>query len=513
MGDWDSRVGGGIWIAGAGAKIIHNRITHNTLDDTQDAIVTNVNGAGIGTPYEDANFWLVIADNTIDSNSCISNHYQASGAGICTSYSSRLINNVISYNICTGQLGAGTIGGGICLAGEFWTNPLIMIAEHNTITHNISQSESMANSAGVLAQVAQVKFSGNEVSENSVIDGLGIEFSGGGGMFLLNPQMGSVVTNNVFTGNTSNQYAGGVHLKNFDPEYIPVLFENNYFIDNEAKYGGAISSVDVPIIIQNNVFTGNFASSKGGVAYIWKADTNPDEHLASLINNTFSNNHADTTGGAIYSYDGNPVVFNSVFWQNPDMNGNEIASESGFAEIAYSDIDTNLISGEKMIGEGIIFLDPVFGDTDLLTLSELSPCINKGTEAFTCQCGTPFPCPEHDIIGILRPQNGLVDMGAYETILEGIWDHPLGSAELRHSISPNPFTDQAQLSYELDKKTQVEINLYNSNGELIQTLLSEHQEAGKHELQFNSGNLPAGIYFYRITTDIKQATGRMIILK
>ena len=69
------------------------------------------------------------------------------------------------------------------------------------------------------------------------------------------------------------------------------------------------------------------------------------------------------------------------------------------------------------------------------------------------------------------------------------------------------------LSYELDSKTKVEINLYNSSGELIQTLLSEQQEAGNQELQFSSGNLPAGIYFYRITTDSKQATGRMILMK
>jgi hypothetical protein len=176
-------------------------------------------------------------------------------------------------------------------------------------------------------------------------------------------------------------------------------------------------------------------------------------------------------------------------------------------------MDTNLIAGDKVVGEGIIFSDPIFDDLDLLTLSELSQCINKGTESFTCQCGTLLSCPVHDITGISRPQNGLVDMGAYETIIEGIWDHPLNNNGLRHTLNPNPFINQAKLSYEFENNTQVEINLYNSSGELIQTLLSERQNAGKHELQFSSGNLPAGIYFYRITTDSKQATGRMILMK
>ncbi len=110
--------------------------------------------------------------------------------------------------------------------------------------------------------------------------------------------------------------------------------------------------------------------------------------------------------------------------------------------------------------------------------------------------------------------DGYVDMGAYEFDFgTGIKPHAFQQATDWHSVYPNPFTDQAVLSYELDSKTKVEINLYNSSGELIQTLLSEQQEAGKQELQFSSGNLPVGIYFYRITTDSKQATGRMILMK
>jgi hypothetical protein len=176
-------------------------------------------------------------------------------------------------------------------------------------------------------------------------------------------------------------------------------------------------------------------------------------------------------------------------------------------------MDTNLIAGDKVVGEGIIFSDPIFDDLDLLTLSELSPCINKGTESFTCQCGTLLSCPEHDITGISRPQNGLVDMGAYEIVLEGIWDHPLNNNGLRHTLNPNPFINQAKLSYELENNTQVEINLYDSSGDLIKTLFSAKQEAGKQELQLNLCNLPAGLYFYRITTETVQGTGRMILLK
>jgi hypothetical protein len=149
----------------------------------------------------------------------------------------------------------------------------------------------------------------------------------------------------------------------------------------------------------------------------------------------------------------------------------------------------------------------------LLTISENSPCINTGIEEYICNCGQLHTCPTYDILGNLRPLNGYFDMGAYERIITGIDSQPSNNTSDWQNVYPNPFTDQAKLSYVFDRKSQVEINLYNSSGELIQTLLSEQQEAGKQELQLNSSNLPAGIYFYRISTDSKQATGRMVLLK
>ena len=47
----NDRQGGGIWISNAGAKIIHNRITHNTVDDTQPGNGESTSGGGIGAKY------------------------------------------------------------------------------------------------------------------------------------------------------------------------------------------------------------------------------------------------------------------------------------------------------------------------------------------------------------------------------------------------------------------------------------------------------------------------------
>jgi hypothetical protein len=78
---------------------------------------------------------------------------------------------------------------------------------------------------------------------------------------------------------------------------------------------------------------------------------------------------------------------------------------------------------------------------------------------------------------------------------------------------PNPVYDHTVISYELDYDAPVMINLYNSYGSLIKHLLEETQQQGSHALVFDTGNIPAGIYFCHITAGNKSSTGKMIVLK
>jgi predicted outer membrane repeat protein len=510
FGDWDSRAGGGIWIAGAGAKIINNRITHNLIDDTQSKIVTNVNGAGIGTPYEDSDSWIVICNNTIDSNKCISNHYQASGAGISTSYSTMLLNNVISHNSNIGQLDASSVGAGLSMGGElYWINPLVMIAEHNIITHNISIASGMANSAGVLIQAAQVKFSENEVSENNVVDGFGIDYSGGGGMFLLNARKGSVVSSNKFIGNTSNAWSGAIHLKNFEVSYDTTLIENNYFVDNQAKYGGAVSSLEVPFTMQNNILSGNHAISYGGALYLRNSEGLMVNHLARIINSTFTGNIATVEGGAIYSKTGNPLIVNSIFWQDTDQNGIEINSASGLVEIAYSDIDLSEITGCNLIGPGVIAQDPLFNDDIILTTEPWSPCVDAGTAIYLCSHNDIIFAPAYDITGAPRLSAKSFDMGAYDTELSMVGLQSRRSG-LPLSVWPNPFANSVTFTYTLAESSQVNLRVYDSYGQLVTEPVNALQQKGEQRVEWNADNLPAGIYYCRLQAGERIVTSKII---
>jgi hypothetical protein len=83
---------------------------------------------------------------------------------------------------------------------------------------------------------------------------------------------------------------------------------------------------------------------------------------------------------------------------------------------------------------------------------------------------------------------------------------------------PNPFNPSTTISYTIDNPNEVLIQIFNSNGQHIRTLLNEYQSAGTHSVFWDGrdkdGNiLPSGIYFYRIKAGNQEFSKKMILTK
>jgi hypothetical protein len=74
------------------------------------------------------------------------------------------------------------------------------------------------------------------------------------------------------------------------------------------------------------------------------------------------------------------------------------------------------------------------------------------------------------------------------------------------SVYPNPFTGITTFFYAIIEPSQVTLKIYNSYGQLIDAPVNGHQQSGNHQVQWNAEGLPAGAYFYRLTTDDYQLT-------
>ena len=78
---------------------------------------------------------------------------------------------------------------------------------------------------------------------------------------------------------------------------------------------------------------------------------------------------------------------------------------------------------------------------------------------------------------------------------------------------PNPFNPNTTIRFSLPGSGNVKLEIFNILGEKVQTLLKEFYNAGIHEIEFDAGNLPSGIYFYQLQAGSFVETKKMVLLK
>ena len=78
---------------------------------------------------------------------------------------------------------------------------------------------------------------------------------------------------------------------------------------------------------------------------------------------------------------------------------------------------------------------------------------------------------------------------------------------------PNPFNPSTKISFALPTKTNVRLEIFNLLGQKVANLAQGEMEAGYHEVNWNAGSSPSGVYFYRLITDEQSLTRKMMLLK
>ena len=78
---------------------------------------------------------------------------------------------------------------------------------------------------------------------------------------------------------------------------------------------------------------------------------------------------------------------------------------------------------------------------------------------------------------------------------------------------PNPFNPATMINFSVPKEEFVTLNVFNSIGQKVATLVNESKTAGTYQVDFNAANLSSGIYFYKITAGSFTETKKMILMK
>jgi photosystem II stability/assembly factor-like uncharacterized protein len=78
---------------------------------------------------------------------------------------------------------------------------------------------------------------------------------------------------------------------------------------------------------------------------------------------------------------------------------------------------------------------------------------------------------------------------------------------------PNPFFSSTTIEFQTDRKTDVNLVIYDPSGKEIKRIVDTQKEAGKHEVSFDGSDLESGIYFYVLSINHRSFTGKLVLLK
>ena len=156
------------------------------------------------------------------------------------------------------------------------------------------------------------------------------------------------------------------------------------------------------------------------------------------------------------------------------------------------------------------------GDNLIIAMAGVSPLVGSGEVARITfekiRPHVPAVSPRVSIEGGLFNEGvPLMDVIPHEAGRE-IWSLGLDPA------SPNPFAEQTALSFHLPTSAEVQLAVYNVNGQLVRTLHSGTVSAGSHKVSWDGtddagARVARGVYFCRMETEGFTATEKIVMLK
>ncbi|MDR3339675.1 MAG: T9SS type A sorting domain-containing protein, partial [Candidatus Symbiothrix sp.] len=382
-------IGGGVYAyANAGAQIAldENSIANNQADSL---------GGGVYA-YAGENAVLQLRNNQIGSNNYYDSYYSSYSQIVQKSTKG---GGVYAY--------AGEAGSTINLSNNTITtnNSFNFTYSYGSAAIDISASSFGGGVYALTAgAAAKITLSGNHISTNgnTTISLYDTEVNGsrslkGGGIYASagNNSQIKIDKNTIIDNSHHSSYGDKVHV-------------------DIISSGGGIYTEGLGVLsLDNNLIVRNDATIAGGGIYA--------DGKATLSGNTIVRNTSTGKGAGIYA-DGNPLVYNSIVWNNEKEEGvtDNINKETGSSlTVSYSYVGDNAadVLPEVSTGEGNILNpdSPGFINADDINyeydyrLSAGSLCIDKGSNAFADPNGA-------DLYGSPRISGGVVDMGAIERL-------------------------------------------------------------------------------------------------
>ena len=78
---------------------------------------------------------------------------------------------------------------------------------------------------------------------------------------------------------------------------------------------------------------------------------------------------------------------------------------------------------------------------------------------------------------------------------------------------PNPFNPNTTIKFAVPEESFIKLEVYNTLGEKVNTLVAETLTAGIYSVDWNAVNLSSGVYIYRLQAGSFVETKKMMLMK
>jgi hypothetical protein len=92
----------------------------------------------------------------------------------------------------------------------------------------------------------------------------------------------------------------------------------------------------------------------------------------------------------------------------------------------------------------------------------------------------------------------------------GIEEELQGNIGLAQNV-PNPATGETMIRYSLENGGDVQLDIFDVTGKQILSFDQGTQARGTYQIEFNTNNLQAGVYFYTLNVNGERVTRRMVV--
>jgi hypothetical protein len=122
----------------------------------------------------------------------------------------------------------------------------------------------------------------------------------------------------------------------------------------------------------------------------------------------------------------------------------------------------------------------------------------------------------------MRAVNGLDNQGGWServniTVNNALWVEEKLAPERDPRVFiqnyPNPFDKYTIFQISIPKSEMVTLEIFNISGKKLSSLINSNLNGGEHKVHFLAEELPAGVYFYRLTAGKTSVIKKAVIVR